>query len=99
VKLRRRISRPHEALLDHLIGQREELRWDANAKGFGGAYGLCIAITDEEDSALARATEREAASIPSGQPDRRGAALLRGRIKVESLLDLGRRNQQRLSRG
>jgi hypothetical protein len=36
VKLRRRISRPREALLDHLIGQREELRWDVNAKGFGG---------------------------------------------------------------
>ena len=36
MKLRRRISRPREALLDHLIGQREELRWDVNAKGFGG---------------------------------------------------------------
>ena len=55
-------------------------------------------MSSEENLAPARPTHREAASIPLGQPDRRGAALFRGRIEVKGPLDLGRWDQQRFSR-
>jgi hypothetical protein len=47
----------------------------------------------EENLALAHPTEHEAALIQSSQPDCCFAALLRGWVKAERLLDLGCREQ------
>ena len=56
-------------------------------------------VPGEEDLALVRSTDREGASVQHGKRKHRIAALGRGRLAVQSLLGLGHREQQRLSRG
>jgi hypothetical protein len=56
-----------------------------------------MVVPDKEDLAPTRLTERETAVIQRGQSGYRGTALLKGRIRGESLLNLGRRKQQRFS--
>jgi hypothetical protein len=54
-----------------------------------------VVVPSEEDLALARSTDGETAAIQRGQSSYCGTAFLKGRIRGENLLNLGRGKQQR----
>jgi hypothetical protein len=56
-----------------------------------------VVVPGKEDLAFARPTDRETAVIQRGQSSYCGTALLKARIRGESLLNLGRGKQQRFS--